>query len=185
MKLTKTEFENFCFIYGKNLPSKIKTHFVIPYDNARSDLSVKCSGVFSRCDEYECKFLLSLLLKNYVCHIYKSESTMPQSLSFAMTEIKKPSNLKEGVSAFIKLSNYSRTQLSRLMKQYMNTTIHEYITALKLDSAYRDLLLTNKSIEEIAEDAGYSSVSHFNKIFKNKFNQTPAALRKNCGIRTI
>ena len=34
-------------------------------------------------------------------------------------------------------------------------------------------------IEEIAESCGYSSVSHFVKLFREKTGVTPAAYRKN------
>lgn len=188
LSVGKEEFKSFLYVYKKELSDKIDSGdnpIIMPYINSASDLTLKCGNIFSNCNEYECKFLLSLIIKRYIDYTHKTENIIPHNLTYAVNEMKKPENLKVGISAFIALANYSRTQLSRLMKKYFDTTIHEYIFNLRMEYAYNALILTDDSIEEISENAGYASISHFNKIFKEKFKITPAALRKNHGLRTV
>ena len=57
-------------------------------------------------------------------------------------------------------------------------TLHQYVTNLRLERAKEELLMTTKSAEEISEEVGYASFSHFQKIFKKKYGVTPAVWRK-------
>ena len=43
---------------------------------------------------------------------------------------------------------------------------------------------TENGAEEISEEIGFKSFSHFNKIFKEKYGITPSLLRKSHGIWT-
>lgn len=134
--------------------------------------------------DYDYKLLLFCLIQIYLKAVSQKENDLPSHLRFAMSEIRKREHLKAGVSAFIKLSNYSQSHLSRLMKKYFHTTIQAYILNLKLEAAYNDLILTSIRAEEISEDIGFKSFSHFNKVFKEKYGITPAALRKTHGTWT-
>ena len=105
-------------------------------------------------------------------------------INYEFEKIKKTENLHNGIEAMVRLSNYSQTHLARMMKKYYNTTPKHYINELRLQKAYDCIILTQKSIEIIAEELGFNSYSHFNKIFKTRFYITPGALRKEKGIWT-
>lgn len=136
--------------------------------------------------EYDCKLLLSFFLNAYISKssFLKTETEMPPMLLSAIEEMKKTENLKRGIDAFKELSHYSQSHLSRLIKSFFLMSLKQYINELRLQSAYSSIVLTNTPIEEIAEDIGFSSFSHFNKIFKERFSVTPAALRKSNGVWT-
>ena len=134
--------------------------------------------------EEDYKLLLFFLLKIYLEALEQTQNNIPGDLLFALNEIKKRDNLKLGVSEFVRISNYSHSHLSRLIKKHFNTTIHNYILNLKLECAYNDLILTKKSSEDISEEIGFRSFSHFNKVFKEKYGVTPASIRKSQGIWT-
>ncbi len=131
----------------------------------------------------DCKLMLSHFLKLHLDRIEK-KSELPRSLAYAAREIKKRENLRRGVDALLELSSYSHSHLSRIIKKYFGLSPQEYITELRLAEGYSDILLTGKSIEDISEDLGYSSLSHFTKIFKKKYGTTPAALRRTNGVWT-
>lgn len=137
--------------------------------------------------DYDCKFLLSYFLNMYISNTdyLKRDSSLPQMLVLAIEEMKKAENLKRGIPAFIELSHYSQSHLSRLLKKYYDMSVKQYINELRLQAAYNDMILTSRPAEEIAESLGFSSFSHFNRIFKERFSITPAALRKSNGIWTI
>lgn len=74
--------------------------------------------------------------------------------------------------------NYSRMQLSRLFKQHFDTTPHDYLLANRLLYAQNLLANTDLNTTEIAYTIGYSNLSQFNTVFKNKFGVTPGQYRK-------
>ncbi len=120
-------------------------------------------------------FVIRQLLRNREDNI----KAIPCELLSAMEKMKERENIRLGLPAFLRLSNYSHSQLGKLMHKHFGISPHEYIEEIKLGEAYRNLILTDLSAEEIAERVGYSSFSHFNKIFKKKYGITPATARKN------
>lgn len=133
--------------------------------------------------EEEYKLLLANLLKIYI-DAFKERDNVPNMLKFAVKKMMEPENLKGGIERFAALSGYSKSQLNRLMKKHFNVTLHEYVTNARLEAAYNALILTKVDTESLSESFGYASFSHFNKIFKDKYGITPAALRKQHGSWT-
>lgn len=142
------------------------------------------SGFYYATKEYEYKLLFSNLISIYIESFVKKDN-IPVSIKNAMQQMNNPENLKAGADRFAKLSQYSRSHLSRLMKQYFDMTIHEYILKTRLESAYNSLILSDIKPEIISESLGYESFSHFSKIFKEKYGMTPAEVRKKYRIWTI
>ena len=187
LSVEKDEFEAIASIYGKDFLNQISNsgnpffyhncslsnYYLLDYENM--SVNVK---------DYDCKFLLSYILHYCIQHS-ESNSVIPSSLSFAINEIKKTENLHDGIEAMALLSNYSQTHLARMMKKYYNTTPKRYINELRLQKAYDCIVFTQKSIELIAEELGFNSYSHFNKIFKERFSVTPTSLRKQREIWTV
>lgn len=94
-------------------------------------------------------------------------------------------NLNIGIDAMLSLSGYSRTQLTRLMKQHMHTTPHEYLLHSRMQAAYNLLLYSPQTAEEIGESVGYFSYSHFHRIFKDRFGLSPKELQRKSKIQTL
>ena len=186
LSVQKTEFELIAEIYGKEFYNQIlnSDNPLFCENCSLSNYSLHdYENMSANVKEYDCKFLLSCILHYCIQHS-ESKSVIPSSLSIAINEIKKTENLHDGIEAMIKLSNYSQTHLARMMKRYYNTTPKHYINELRLQKAYDCIVLTQKSIEIIAEELGFNSYSHFNKIFKARFYITPGALRKEKKIWT-
>ena len=128
-------------------------------------------------DLREYKLLLSNLIKIYM-DASDRINIVPESLRLAMKEMLRVENLHKGISRFSEISGYSPSQLGRLMKKYYNITAYEYVKNTRLETAYNLLVSTKIHPEEISESLGYSSFSHFNKIFTQKYGVTPAKVRK-------
>ena len=64
-------------------------------------------------------------------------------------------------------------------KKITGKTPKDYLLDKKMSCAKKLLLTTSMSILEIALAVGFDSTSHFIKVFKNKYNLTPFALKKN------
>lgn len=182
LSVKKDEFERVIHIYKENLKNDIlSAPGKIIFSSERRLLGL--SGILSLFDENDCKLLLCSIINMYL-HISKEKKGIPKPLIFALSEMKKDENLRRGISAFIEISSYSQSHLTRLMKKYFNMNIHDYILNIRLEKAYNDIIFTNVNLEEISESVGYNSFSHFNKIFTKKYNITPAALRKQHGLWT-
>lgn len=67
----------------------------------------------------------------------------------------------------------------RCFKDYTNQTFKEYVMALRLDYAMRQIKTTDKSITEICYESGFSTCAYFSKIFTKRFGKTPTEMRKN------
>ena len=67
---------------------------------------------------------------------------------------------------------------SRLFRQSMGLSPHEYLTQRRLEVAKQMLKKTNLPIVEIAADVGFNSQSHFITLFKQQVGTTPLKYRK-------
>jgi len=132
------------------------------------------------------RLLLCGILAGYSRSAEMENSGMPvQPLQILMRKMEQPENLREGVPAMLRLSGYSQSQLSRLMKGQCGCTLQQYVMRLRMDRACREITLTDRRFEEIAEEIGYSSFSHFSQSFKAHIGVTPAVLRKTVQSRTV
>lgn len=71
----------------------------------------------------------------------------------------------------------SYSHLARLFSQYMKSSVNTYITRVKIDRASHLLMTTDMSVNEIAREIGYSSISYFSNTFKNTLGQSPKEYR--------
>ena len=73
----------------------------------------------------------------------------------------------------------SRTHLASRFKQETGMTLTDFILAEKVEEAKRLLRYSDKSLTLIANYLGFSSQSHFTRIFKKYSGQTPREYREN------
>lgn len=71
----------------------------------------------------------------------------------------------------------SNAYLSRFFKKNYGMNFAEYLTNIRLFHAVDDLIYTDNPIVRVALDNGFSSVTHFNKVFKSIHGETPTAFR--------
>ena len=73
---------------------------------------------------------------------------------------------------------YTAEHFSRKFKSYMKTTFTDYLNSCRLDAARELLLTTDKTIEVIVEECGYSSRGEFFSKFRARFGETPLKFKK-------
>lgn len=71
----------------------------------------------------------------------------------------------------------SKEHLSRKFKQSEGTTLKEYINATRIEIAKSFLCYTSCTLPQVADSVGFSSQSHFGKVFKEHTGLTPAEYR--------
>ena len=73
----------------------------------------------------------------------------------------------------------SPEHFSRKFKEITGFTPIEYMRRRRFAKAL-ELLHTNKSVSEIAEETGFHQVNYFSREFKKLFNMTPTEFQKQC-----
>jgi AraC-like DNA-binding protein len=76
------------------------------------------------------------------------------------------------------LAALSVSGLHRLFKRHTRQTVGEYIAQLRIGKACSLLISTDRPISCIAEEAGYSNLSHFNRQFLAIKQVTPREFRR-------
>lgn len=75
------------------------------------------------------------------------------------------------------LLGFDRSYFCRIFKSATGATFTEYLNFVRICKAEKLLSETKKSILEISEAVGFSSVSYFNRIFKSVRNSSPRTYR--------
>ena len=93
---------------------------------------------------------------------------------YALDHISRPVTTEELAQAL----GTNRTYLCRMFREETGETVQDYVTGLKMDEAKRLLDMTSKTAAEIGSYLGYSSQSHFQRVFKKAVGMTPGEYRK-------
>lgn len=68
--------------------------------------------------------------------------------------------------------------LSRFFRKYADISFSEYLSSIRLDHAYRDLMNTDNSILKISMDNGFANPRSFTDVFRNVYGTTPSKYKK-------
>jgi transcriptional regulator GlxA family with amidase domain len=71
----------------------------------------------------------------------------------------------------------STRQLERMFERYMNTSPKRYIMDLRLHRARNLIVQSDQALTEIAMACGFTSTSHFSKVYRDHFGNTPGSQR--------
>ena len=72
----------------------------------------------------------------------------------------------------------SLTSFKKEFRRIFDTSPHHWIIEQRLDRARILLSSTSRTVSEIGAECGFSNISHFIKLFKQRYRRTPASFRK-------
>lgn len=75
------------------------------------------------------------------------------------------------------VAGFSKFHFSRLFKQFTDISFYDYLNQRRVKEAEKLLLNPNLSITEVAMRSGFSSISTFNRVFKNFKECTPTEFK--------
>lgn len=82
------------------------------------------------------------------------------------------------VSSLAVACNMSESHFRRVFEERMNMKPVDYINLIRIQGACELLKRTNKSMEEVAEESGFASISAFNRNFRKILNVSPYQWKK-------
>lgn len=89
------------------------------------------------------------------------------------------------VSALAAMCGFSQAHFMNLFKRYMNCTCVKYINELRLAHAALALEEGGETVMQAALDCGFSNISYFNRMFKQKYRMTPREYRASRGTGRV
>ena len=114
----------------------------------------------------------------YLPFISANEDLKQEAIRQCETELKriKPDDLIERIENTLRNYFMSESTLKRKLSQ-LDTNYNEIKNKTRLERAQLKLKQTDQSIEEIAEELGFSDASNFTKFFKKQAGLTPKQYR--------
>ncbi|MGS2738325.1 helix-turn-helix domain-containing protein [Sinomicrobium sp. M5D2P17] len=79
--------------------------------------------------------------------------------------------------------NLSNAYLGRYFKKHTGQTMRDYIAQYRTKLIEHRLQHSDKRINEIAGEFGFTDESHFNKFFRKQNGQSPRSYRKKAGLK--
>ncbi len=83
-----------------------------------------------------------------------------------------------GIESICNAVGYSRRQLDRLFRKYMQITLYEYMNAVVLSDSAEKLINTDDNVLDVALDSHYNSHEGYTRSFAKRFSVTPDEYRK-------
>ena len=80
-------------------------------------------------------------------------------------------------SELSELLNYNGSYLGRIVKKYTGKSLFNYSMTFTMNYAAKQLLLTEKTTTQIAEELRFTNLTHFYKLFREYYGQTPKEYR--------
>ncbi|MDR2476386.1 MAG: helix-turn-helix domain-containing protein [Treponema sp.] len=77
-----------------------------------------------------------------------------------------------------KVANFSKFHFERIFKAYTNQSFYQYLQRRRVERAERLLVNPELTITEAAMEAGFASITAFNRVFKKIKKCTPSEFKK-------
>ncbi|HEX2120130.1 MAG TPA: AraC family transcriptional regulator [Thermoanaerobaculia bacterium] len=84
---------------------------------------------------------------------------------------------KVGLAALARVAGVDPSHLARAFRRQYGCTVGAYVRRLRLDFAAAELRHAERSISDVAAEAGFFDQSHFARLFRRHTGLTPTAFR--------
>lgn len=108
-----------------------------------------------------------------VDHIYKNYERLYRIVDYVYENFRKKLYLKD----IADMEYLSEEYISRYIKELLGLSFTQLISLTRCEEASRQLSSTNKTVDQIAEEVGFSNRKHLATQFKRWYKQTPSEYR--------
>lgn len=123
---------------------------------------------------------ISVNLHRLLSHLAASDARiedMDSALQPAIQYISEHYHAHIDLDQLASLCNLSTAHLIRRFKQLAHVTPHQFLLSFRLRKSKQLLLTTSLPIEEIAEECGFHSASHYARAFRTENGMSPSMFR--------
>jgi AraC-like DNA-binding protein/mannose-6-phosphate isomerase-like protein (cupin superfamily) len=124
---------------------------------------------------------LGRLYSSEVTNSMESDSLYTEharSISRALAHIDEHFQKPLDIGQVAKIAILSKSYFCYLFKELTGRTFGEYVKEKRMQYACRQLIETDEKISHIAIQSGYTTVSHFNRVFKDTVGTSPRTYRR-------
>ena len=115
-----------------------------------------------------------LVSENFRPYLNGNVTRMQHVNTFILENIAK----KLTITRAAEVANLTEESFCRWFKKEAGTTFIKFVNMIRIENSCRLLLEGNKSINSIAYECGFDSISQFNRVFKNLKRTSPLRYRK-------
>lgn len=130
----------------------------------------------STCDTLAAEAFLLPLCADLTAHAFDSD--VPPWLAQACTAAKSPEVFRAGSAGLVSAAGKAHPHVSRMMRKHLGLTPSDYVNQIRMQNVARALTTDNEAISDIAADCGIPNMSHFHKLFRAAYGQTPLQYRQ-------
>lgn len=106
---------------------------------------------------------------------------LPPWLSALLDQMERPEHFIPGLPRMLALANLSQEHLTRSFRRHLGITPTEFINAKRLGYGAELLLTRDLPILEVAAQCGFHSLSHFYRLFTQRYGCPPKEFRETFG----
>lgn len=171
-------------LYDKIINGKIQTQINLPIEKIMQfEHKIKLiNQILPSNTDKKSALIKSLLISLLECFLTSDTeeyfNNFPTWFNNLLANFNKVEYMQAGLDKITLGCNYDRKYLCHVFKKYTGVTMTEYLNEIRLNYALGMIQNTNKTVSAIAQYLGFSSISYFNVIFKQKYGITPKELRK-------
>jgi|LUMP01.1.fsa_nt_gb AraC family cel operon transcriptional repressor len=140
--------------------------------NASSELQVS-KRTLSRIEQF-----LLYIMTRVIDYSVLVPHGMPIWLREACHSARNPEVLRKGASGFVEVAGRGHEHVCRVMKIHIGVTPSVYMNQLRMEHAAMNLGSSDMSILDVSLECGIENLSHFYKLFREYYGNTPKQYQK-------
>ena len=108
----------------------------------------------------------------------REDGAAPDWLIAACAAARDPQVFRAGAAGFVRAAGKAHPHVSRMARRYLGQSPSDYVNARRMDFAARRLRRSGDSLAEIAGACGIGNLSHFHRLFRGRYGETPQRYRR-------
>jgi AraC-like DNA-binding protein len=117
--------------------------------------------------------------RTYSQHYSQGKNFMDPRIRAAITQMKENPEIAADMAALAMRVQLSRSHFFELFRRCTGLSPVLYANALKMEQAFKALAATDRSMEQISQELGFSAQSHFSRFFRQHQGVVPSHYRRN------
>ena len=102
----------------------------------------------------------------------------PAWLMTACEAAQQPEVFRQGAAGFIAAAGRGQEHVCRQTRRFLDTTPTQYVNGVRIRHAAMLLGSTAAPLDEVALDCGFSNMSYFHRLFRERYGRTPQDYRR-------